>query len=78
MWPKSRVQKISMEKNKKAAKVWKAKVTSRGVRNMDPEPRVGGGGCPAKGQKKNCGLPNLMVEVVADVPRPPQREFKMC
>ena len=29
---------------------------TRGWRNEDPEPRVGEGGGPAKGQKKNCDL----------------------
>ena len=33
-------------------------LSARGVRNVDPEPRVGGGGSSRR-PKKNCDLPNF-------------------
>ena len=39
---------------------------SRGWRNVDPEPRVGGGGGLVEGRKKIVTSPILMAEVVAD------------
>ena len=42
---------------------------TRGWRNEDPEPRVGGGGVQPKAEKKIVTSPILMAEVVVDVPK---------
>ena len=39
---------------------------SRGWRNGDPEPRVGGGGVRPKAEKLNVTPPIWMAEVIAD------------